>query len=79
LDAVYSNKAVGRSLINRYKMKNIRYAGRDKTLEYYIGFNQKFTSKAVVERFNKSFEKLHKNGVIQEVLSMYGMEAADIK
>jgi polar amino acid transport system substrate-binding protein len=79
LDAVYSNKAVGRSLINRYQMKNIRYAGRDKTLDYYIGFNQKFSSKALVDKFNASFEKMHKNGTIHEVLSMYGMEAANIQ
>jgi polar amino acid transport system substrate-binding protein len=79
LDAVYSNKSVGRSLINRYQLKNIRYAGRDKTLDYYIGFNQKYTSQAMVDQFNSSFEKMHKNGVIQEVLSMYGMDTADIK
>jgi len=79
LDAVYSNKAVGRSLINRHLLKNIRYAGRDKTLKYFIGFNQKFTTKAMVDQFNLSFEKMHKKGVIQEVLSMYGMEAAEIQ
>ena len=79
LDAVYSNKAVGKSLINRLKLNNIRYAGRDKTLEYYIGFNQKYTDKTVVDKFNKQFEKFHRNGVISEVLSMYGMEPADLR
>ncbi|MBF0452438.1 MAG: transporter substrate-binding domain-containing protein [Candidatus Magnetomorum sp.] len=79
LDAVYSNKAVGRSLINRLGLKNIRYAGRDKSLEYYYGFNQKYSDKATIDKFNKCFEKFHKNGVIHEVLSMYGMELAEIK
>ncbi|ETR68163.1 MAG: ABC-type amino acid transport [Candidatus Magnetoglobus multicellularis str. Araruama] len=79
VDAVYSNKAVGQCLINRYNIKNIRYAGRDKSLEYYLGFNQKYTNKTLVDKFNTSFEKFHKAGVIKEILSMYGMSPAEIK
>ncbi|KPA12129.1 Extracellular solute-binding protein, family 3 [Candidatus Magnetomorum sp. HK-1] len=79
LDAVYSNKAVGKSLVHRLGLKNIRYAGRDRSLKYYFGFNQRYTDKKVLDKFNKSFEKFHKNGVIQEVLSMYGMESAELK
>jgi len=79
VDAVYSNKAVGQSLVNRHKMNNIRYAGRDKSLDYYFGFNQKYTSKAIVDKFNASFKKFYETGVIQEVLSMYGIQPSVIK
>jgi len=79
IDAVYSNKSVGKCLINRLHLNNIRYAGRDRTLEYYIGFNQKYTNKASVDKFNDKFEEFHKKGIINEVLSMYGMESADLK
>jgi len=78
LDAVYSNKSVGKSLVHRLKLNNIRYAGRDKSLKYYFGFNQKYTNTEDLDKFNASFKKFHENGVIQEVLSMYGMESAEL-
>jgi len=79
VNAVYSNKAVGHSLISKLRLKNIKYAGLDKNLKYYIGFSQKYNSKNVVDEFNNTLKKLYFKGVIQNILSMYNMEAADIE
>jgi polar amino acid transport system substrate-binding protein len=76
VDAVFSNKDVGHDLIRKLGIKNVRYAGRQQSLKYYIGFSQKFTDKTLVDQFNVAFRILHKQGVIQEILARYRMDAA---
>ncbi len=77
--AVYSNKDVGFDLLRKLDIKNTRYAGRQQSLKYYIGFSQRTTERAVVEAFNGSFRSLHKQGVIQEILTRYGMGPAPLE
>jgi len=76
VDAVFSNKDVGYDLVRKLDIKNVRYAGRQQSLKYYIGFSQKFTDKKLVDQFNVTFRTLHKQGVIQEILARYRMDAA---
>jgi polar amino acid transport system substrate-binding protein len=76
VDAVFSNKDVGHDLVRKLDIKNVRYAGRQQSLKYYIGFSQKFTDKNLVDQFNVTFRTLHKQGVIQEILARYRMDAA---
>ena len=57
--AVFSNRDVGYDLIKKLGITNLRYAGRQQTLKYYIGFSQKFTDKKVVDQFNETFRTLH--------------------
>ncbi|MCP3944100.1 MAG: amino acid ABC transporter substrate-binding protein [Desulfobacteraceae bacterium] len=79
IDAVYSNTKVGYAIINQRHLKNIRHAGIHKKLNYYIGFSKQYTDKAIVNQFNATFKKLHKNGVIPTILNKYNMEAAKIE
>jgi ABC-type amino acid transport substrate-binding protein len=58
---------------------NVRYAGRQQTLKYDIGFSQKFTDKKLVDEFDATFRRLHKQGVIQQVLKAYKMDAAALE
>jgi len=43
--AVFSNRDVGHDVLRKLGITNVRYAGRQQTLKYYIGFSQKFTDK----------------------------------
>jgi polar amino acid transport system substrate-binding protein len=79
VDAVFSNKDVGDQVVQKLDLKNVRYAGRQQVLKYYIGFSQKFVDKKLVDRFNDTFAALHKQGVIQEILSRYRMTAAALE
>ena len=76
VDAVFSNRDVGYDLLRKLGITNVRYAGRQQSLKYYIGFSQKFTDKPLVDRFNAAFRTLHKQGVVQEILARYKMDAA---
>ena len=76
VDAVFSNRDVGYDLVRTLDIKNVRYAGRQQSLKYYIGFSQKFTDKKVVDQFNVTFRTLHQQRVIQEILARYRMDPA---
>ncbi|WP_159084335.1 substrate-binding periplasmic protein [Dongshaea marina] len=65
VDAVYSNKDAGLALIYKLGLNNIRYAGRDKTLDYHIGFSKRLTPKPVVDQFNRTLATLYQAGYIQ--------------
>ncbi|MGH7421503.1 MAG: substrate-binding periplasmic protein [Candidatus Rokuibacteriota bacterium] len=77
--AVFSNRDVGYDLLRKLDIKNVRYAGRQQSLKYYVGFSQKFTDKKVVDEFNATFRTLHKQGVIQEILARYRMDPAPLE
>jgi polar amino acid transport system substrate-binding protein len=77
--AVFSNRDVGYDLLRKLGIANVRYAGRQQSLKYYIGFSQKFTDRALVDQFNAAFRGLHKQGVIQEILGRYRMDAAALE
>jgi polar amino acid transport system substrate-binding protein len=77
--AVYSNRDVGYDLLRKLDIKNVRYAGRQQGLKYYVGFSQKATDKAVVDAFNAAFRSLHAQGVVQGILARYRMDAAPLE
>ena len=79
VDAVLSDKDVGNDLMRKLGIRNVRYAGRQQVLKYYIGFSQKFTEKKLVDQFNTAFRNLHKRGIIQAILSKYKMDAAHLE
>jgi polar amino acid transport system substrate-binding protein len=79
VDAVFSNRDVGYDLIRRLGLKNLRYAGRQQSLKYYIGFSQKFTDKKLVDQFSATFRDLYKRGLIQEILAKYKMDPAPLE
>jgi polar amino acid transport system substrate-binding protein len=77
--AVFSNRDVGHDLIRKLGLTNLRYAGRQQTLKYYIGFSQKVTDKKLVDQFNTAFRGLHKQGAIQDILARYRLDAAPLE
>ncbi|PYM15519.1 MAG: ABC transporter substrate-binding protein [Candidatus Rokuibacteriota bacterium] len=77
--AVFSNRDVGYDLIKKLGITNLRYTGRQQALKYYIAFSQKFADKKLVDQFNETFRTLHKQGVIQEILGRYKMEAVALE
>jgi polar amino acid transport system substrate-binding protein len=79
VQAVFSNRDVGYDVLRKLGITNVRYAGRQQTLKYYIGFSQKFTDKKLVDEFNATFRRLHKQGVVQQVLKTYKMDAAALE
>lgn len=74
VDAVYSNKDVGYSIMRKLSIKNIKYLGPNKRLKYYIGFSKKYTDKKFVDIFNKAFLRLLKKGRIKQILKRYSMK-----
>ncbi len=77
VDAVYSNKDVGNEIIKRLHLKNIRYAGKQRKVIYYIGFSKQYTDKSIVDEFNAIFIDLHQRGIIQNILNKYSMQPAE--
>jgi len=76
--AVYSNKDVGNELIKQYNLKNIRYAGKQKSLDYFIAFSKTTVSKEIVDRFNDVLYEMHHNKKLQNILDKYSLDAAVI-
>ncbi len=66
-------------MMRKLNIKNVRYSGRQQSLKYYIGFSQKYTDKKLVDQFNTTFRSLYKRGVIQEILTKYKMDAAQLE
>ncbi len=79
VQAVFSNRDVGYDLINKFHITNVRYTGRQQSLKYYVGFSQKHTDSALVDRFNSTFRTLHRQGVIHDILARYRMDAAPLE
>jgi len=77
IDAVYSNREVGKALVKKMGLKNIRYAGCHRKLKYYIGFSKKFTDPKLVERFNATLLKLQQQGKTEAILRTYQMGATE--
>ncbi len=77
IEMIYSNRDVGNTVITQHNLKNVRYAGPNEELYYYIGFGLKHTDKALVERFNSGFIKLQRSGVIQKILAQYNLEGVE--
>ncbi len=76
VDAVYSNRDVGYVLAKKNGLKNIKYIGRNKKLKYYIAFSKKFNDKRIIDKFNATYLKLYKKGVITKIIKKFSLEPA---
>lgn len=79
IDAVFSNRDVGNALIAKLNLDNIRYAGMQRRLKYYIGFSQQYTDKKLVDQFNQTLLDLYRNGAAQAILKSHNMEPVAVK
>jgi polar amino acid transport system substrate-binding protein len=71
--AAFSNRDVGAAMIAKLGLKNLRYAGKQSELRYYIGFSKEFAPKESVDAFNAAYRRLYKSGEIQKILKSYKM------
>ena len=74
LDAVYSNREVGRVLIRQSGYRQLHYALAHRQLDYFVGFNAAQLPPGWVERFNKALLELQRQGVHRAILKAYGLE-----
>jgi len=54
-------------------LENIRYAWSHKKLLYYVGFSKNLVNESTVNRFNKAFLSLQKQGLIKEIYANSGL------
>ncbi|MCP3922431.1 MAG: amino acid ABC transporter substrate-binding protein [Desulfobacterales bacterium] len=74
--AVFSNRDVGYALAKKNGLMNIKYVGREKKLKYYIVFSKKYNDKKFIDKFNRTYLKLCKKGVISKIIRNYSLEPA---
>jgi len=79
LQAVYSNKDVGNDLIKKLNLKNLKYMGKQKELNYYISFSKKTVSKEMVDKFNQVLRNMHLNNELKYILEKYSLQSANLK
>ena len=79
VQAVFSNRDVGYEALQRLNITNVRYSGRQQSLKYFIGFAQKSTDPKLVDEFAATFRRLHQQGVIQQLMKAYKMDAAGLE
>ncbi|MEH6474022.1 MAG: transporter substrate-binding domain-containing protein [Halopseudomonas sp.] len=74
VDAVYSNREVGRSIIRQLQLSGIDYAVMHRKLDYFVGFNAKTVSKEWLDRFNQQLQSLQQQGETKKLLERYGLQ-----
>jgi polar amino acid transport system substrate-binding protein len=77
LDAVYSNRDRGNEVIRKHKLsEDIRYAGANKSLQYYVGFSRAGNDPRLLDRFDRAYLELYREGTVEEILKNYHLQAA---
>jgi len=78
LDAVYSNRDRGNEVIRKHELnENIRYAGANKTLQYYVGFSRAGNNSRLLDRFDQEYLNLYREGVVEAIIKNYHLQAAN--
>jgi len=71
--ALYLNRDVVDHLIKTMKLKNIRFAGDDRKLSYYVGFPKESNTRKFVSDFNRALEKSKQDGTLEQLLKPFDM------
>ena len=79
VDAVFSNRDVGNAIIQEHGLTNLKYAGRQRQLQYYIGFNSQTVAADRVNSFIDGYKKLYNQGKIKQIIRRYNLELANLK
>lgn len=79
MKAAFSNKDVGNNIISQNKISNLRYAGKERELDYFIAFSKSTVSIDTVDRFNNTLSKMYKSNKLQGILSKYNLASAGLK
>lgn len=74
VDAVFSNRDVGLSLATGLGLRDrIRYAGKSRDLNYYVGFGEAHNDPKVLSAFNSAVKELLQDGTVEKILGKYEM------
>lgn len=73
MDAVFSNKDSGMTVIKGEGIDGLRYTGPYKTLQYYIGFSKHLVDASLVKRFNQAFKQLEEDGTVRQIYANAGL------
>lgn len=73
VEAVYSNRDVGRALVSQLQLQDLHYAASHRQLDYYVGFNPDLISDEWVTEFNHQLETLRQQGETAKLLQRYGI------
>ena len=76
LQLYYVNRDVGFYRIKQLNISGVRYAGKQKELDYFAGFTKEYNYKAVIDKFNRAVRKLSNDGVIAKLLAKYDIDPA---
>lgn len=76
LQFYYVNRDVGFYRIKQLNISGVRYAGKQKELDYFVGFAKEHNYKAVIDKFNRAARKLSNEGVIAKLLAKYKIDPA---
>ncbi len=79
IQAAYANKDVAFAVKKNLGLINLRYAGTQKKLDYFIGFSKKTVDKKLLFRFNSVLVKLHQSGETKKILDYYNIEPGVIE
>lgn len=74
-EGVYSNKDVGLALLKQLSLENVKYAGKQKPLVYYIALTKK-TNPALSKKFFDEVSKMKADGTLNKILSKYNIHMA---
>lgn len=74
IDAVFSNRDVGKCIISKHGIDSIRYAGAYKESNYYIAFSKAFSDRIMVDSFNEKYLSLNTKGEISTILKQYSFK-----
>lgn len=78
LDAVYSNRDRGNEIIRKRNLsENVRYAGPNKTLHYYVGFSRAGNDPRLLDRFDQAYLELYREGFIEKIMKNHQLRAAN--
>lgn len=71
--AVYTNRIVAESIIKGLGLSNIRYAGKHRSLSYYVGFSKQRVPLTLVEKFNQAYARMIDQGEIRSIMANHSM------
>lgn len=74
-EGVYSNKDVGLALVKSLSLNNVKYAGKQKPLVYYISLTKK-TNPELRKKFLDEVTKMKADGTLNKILSKYSIHMA---
>ncbi|RDE22539.1 hypothetical protein DV711_08065 [Motiliproteus coralliicola] len=75
VNAVYSNRDVGHSLIRAAGYDQMHYAVADRRLDYFIGFNPELVEADWLAKFNQQLKLMAESGETERTLKRYGLKS----